>query len=119
MEELRKLVGGDGWIERERRLLGHEHYPKPIAFPELAVIERNRAGEHAEERALAAAVAADEAYALALLQRERGAVEERQVAVGKLGVREGEKGHVAIRLHQIRGPRDMTWRGRLATMGSP
>ena len=60
---------------------------------QLAVVERDRAGEDAEQRRLAGAVAADEADALAVLQRERGAVEERQVAVGELGVGEGEEGH--------------------------
>ena len=49
--------------------------------------------EDAEERGLAGAVPADEADALAGLHRERGAVEERQVAVVQLGVGEGEEGH--------------------------
>src|SRR4029077_8324132 len=52
--------------------------PAPVAVP-----ERGLAQDDGEERGLAGAVAADEADALPALQGERGAVEERQFAVGE------------------------------------
>src|SRR3954463_16705063 len=76
-----------------RGLLRHEDDAHTLAHLELAIFERHGPGEHAQERGLAGAVAADEADLLALLQRKRGAVEERQVAEGEFGVGESEKRH--------------------------
>jgi len=59
----------------------------------LAVVERRGAGDHGKERTLARAVAADEADALARLHGERRAVEERQLAVGEVGVEKRDERH--------------------------
>jgi ATPase subunit of ABC transporter with duplicated ATPase domains len=95
VEKLFQLVHWNSGTEPEFQfgLLRHEHDAQALARLQLAVVERHRAGEHAEERALAGAIAADEADFLALFQREARAVEERQVPVGELGVGEGEERH--------------------------
>ena len=94
MEKFFELVRRGGWINRERGLLRHEHDTQAVLLSQLAVVQKNGAGEDAEKRRLAGAIAADEPDALALFQRERRAVEERQVAVGELGVGEGEERHL-------------------------
>src|SRR5260221_7607219 len=89
VEKLFQLVRGGWRIDRKRRFLRHEDDAQPVLLPQLAVIERDLAGERSEERRLAGAIPADQADALALFERERRAVEQRQVAIGELGVGEG------------------------------
>ena len=76
--------------------LRYEDDAKAVLLTEFAIVEGEGAGEDAEEGGLAGAVSSYEADALALLQRERGAVEEGQVAVGELGVLDGEEGQILI-----------------------
>ncbi len=57
---------------------------------QLAIVERSEAGDHAQRAALAAAVAADQADALARKQIELGAVEQWLIAVGKLRIAQGK-----------------------------
>src|SRR5688572_16931006 len=78
---------------RQLRLLLDERHAQAVALPQLALVERHRAGDDAEERGLAGAVAADQADVLAGVHRERCAVEERQLAVGELGVGQRQQGH--------------------------
>ena len=60
---------------------------------QLAVVELQRARDHPQQRGLAGAVAADEADALAGLQREPCTVEQRLVAVGEMGIEKCDEGH--------------------------
>ena len=78
---------------RQLRLLLHQRHPQAVALPQLAVVERRRAGDDAEQRGLAGAVAADQPDALAGFHHEGSAVEQRQLTVGELGVGEGQEGH--------------------------
>ncbi len=63
-----------GW---QRRLLLDQRDPKPVGAAQFAVVQRRKAGDYREQRRLPAAVAADEADALALPYRQLGAVEQR------------------------------------------
>jgi uncharacterized DUF497 family protein len=74
----------DGGIRRNDGLLLDQHDLQAVLLLQLAVVEREPATDDAEQRGLAGAVAADQADALAAVDRERGAVEERQLAVGEL-----------------------------------
>ena len=74
---------------RQHRLLRHQRDAQACLRSQLAVVERHVARDDAEQRGLAGAVAADQADALARFHRERGAVEQRQVAVGELERRRG------------------------------
>src|SRR4051812_25872758 len=80
VKKLLELVWLDAGLVRDRWLLVDAHNPQAVGLLQLAVVERHRAGEDAKEGGLAGAVPADEADALAGLHRERGAVEEREVA---------------------------------------
>ncbi len=95
MQKLVELVRLDAGGLRHAGLLLDPHDLQAVGLLQLAVVERDRAGEDAEQRGLARAVSSDQADALAGLHRERGAVEERQVAVVQLGVGEGEERHAA------------------------
>jgi len=75
--------------QKNRLLLDHRD-AQAVADAQLAVVQRHAAGDGAEQRGLSGAVPADEADALARLHRERGAVEQRQLAVGELGVLESQ-----------------------------
>ena len=70
-----------------------QHDAQPVAPLDLAVVERQRARDHLEQRRLAGAVAADEPDALAVVDGEAGAVEQRMQAERELGVLEGEERH--------------------------
>ena len=59
------------------------------------IVELDR-GQHLEQRGLAAAVAADEGDALTGFERQRGVVEQRHMAIGEVGVGEGQQGHRRI-----------------------
>ena len=73
--------------------LRHIRDHQAVVLLQHAVIQRDAAREDAQERRFAGAVAADQADALARVHGERGAVEQRYVAVGELGIGEGEEGH--------------------------
>src|SRR5690606_33734347 len=60
---------------------------------ELAIVEREPARKHFEQRRLSRAIATDEADALVALDRQLSAIEQRMQSKGKLGVAEGEKRH--------------------------
>ena len=94
VQVLLELVSFDTGVLRHGGLLLDPHDLQAVGLLKLAVVERHRAGEDAQQRRLAGAIPADEPDALAGLHRERGAVEERQVAVVQLGSREGEEGHL-------------------------
>ncbi len=85
----------DGAIGIELGLLRHPADPGRGRDPALAVVEVRAAGEHLQQRRLAFAVAADQADALARIELEVGAVEQRVVAVGEAGAREREEGHAS------------------------
>src|SRR6185436_12729227 len=83
---------------RRRRQLGlllDEHDAQSILARHFAVIERNPVGQRLQQRGLARAVAADQADALALVDRQVGAIEQRMQAVGELGVAESDQRHGA------------------------
>ncbi len=77
----------------QQRLLLHERDAQAVAALKLAVIHLQQAGDDFEQRGFAGAVAADEAHALADLHRETGSIEERAVAVGKMGIENRDEGH--------------------------
>jgi hypothetical protein len=77
---------------RELRFLLDEGDAQARAALDGAVVERVQAGDDPDQRRLAGAVAADEADALALFDRQRGLVEQRPVAVGELGAEQGYEG---------------------------
>ena len=85
VKELVELVRLDVGALRHHGFLLDPHDLQPVHLLQHAIVERDRPGEDAEERRLTGSVAADEPYALAGLHRQRGAVEERKVAVMELG----------------------------------
>ena len=92
---------GDAFADRveharrrvEHRLLRHVADAQALGQLQQAVVELLEAGDDLQQRRLAGAVAADEAEPLAGLERERRAVEQRDVAVREMGVGDGEDGH--------------------------
>ena len=80
---------------RQLRLLLDQHDAQAVLARDLAVVERDPARDDLQQRRLAGAVAADQADALAVVDREVGAVEQRVQAVGELGVAQGDQGHGA------------------------
>ena len=77
----------------EQRLLRHVADAQALRLLQQAVVELLEPGDDLEQRRLAGAVAADQADALAGLERERRAVEQGDVAEGEVGIGEGEDGH--------------------------
>ncbi len=77
----------------EQRLLRHVADAQALRHLQQSVVELLQAGQHLQQRGLAGAVAADQAKPLAGLERERRAVEQCDMAVGQVGVREGQDGH--------------------------
>jgi isoquinoline 1-oxidoreductase subunit alpha len=84
-----------GGFFRQQRFLRHERRVQALLALDFAVVRQFQAGEDAQQRGLAGAVAADEADALAGFEREIRVVQERDVSERKLGVREGDEGHDA------------------------
>jgi hypothetical protein len=78
-------VARDVLLQPRHRHAGLPHH--------LAAVGRLRAVEHLEERALAAAVAAEQADALAALHGEARPVEHGRAAEGEGRVAEAEQGH--------------------------
>ncbi len=93
---LRSRVGREHDIEQAfgavRRLLREPADAALRGEPHLALLGRELAGDDAEQRGLADAVAADEADPGAGRQRDRGAVEEAAAADTVGDVVEGEHG---------------------------
>ena len=87
----------------ERGLLLDERGAQPVAAADLTGVQCQLARDHAQQRRLAGAVAADQADALAAAHRQRCAVEQRVQAISEFGVGEGEQGHEA-REHRTREP---------------
>src|SRR6185437_10713798 len=77
----------------ERGLLLHQRNRQAVAPAQLAVVQPRLAGDDREERGLAGAVTADEAETLAAFQRERRAVEERQLPVREAAFDQGHQWH--------------------------
>ena len=77
----------------ELGLLRHVADAQALGLLQQAVVELLEPGDHLQQRRLAGAVAADQADPLARLERQRGAVEQGDVAVGEVRVGEGEDGH--------------------------
>ena len=77
----------------ERGLLRHVEAPQPLLHLQQPVVERFEPGEDLQQRRLAGAVAADQRHALAGVERQGRAIEQRHVPVRKVGVGEGEQGH--------------------------
>src|SRR6266850_1373289 len=90
---LREKAFPQGRCRYKRGLLLDQCDAQAFALLELAVVERDPPGDDAEERGLAGAVAADQADALAWFEHQRGAIEERQLAVGEGGIGEGKERH--------------------------
>ena len=80
----------------EQRLLRHVADAQALRHLQQPVVELLQPGQHLQQRGLAGAVAADQAEALAGLERERRAVEQRDMAVGQVGVGEGQDGHECV-----------------------
>jgi hypothetical protein len=82
-----------GFMPGEFRLLRHIGDAQFRLPPQRAVVEAAERSQRLEQAGLAAAVAADQADALAGVDLQRGVVEQGHVAVGKAGVVEGDDGH--------------------------
>jgi len=78
---------------RQHRLLLDQGHAQSRLARDVAVVERQRAGEHAQQRGLASAIAADQADALTVRDGQGGAVEQWREAERELGVLEGDEGH--------------------------
>ncbi|EWS54886.1 hypothetical protein X551_02314 [Methylibium sp. T29] len=77
----------------EHRLLRHQREPQALLQLQRAVVGLLEPGDDLQQRGLAGAVAADQADALTGLEREAGVVEQGDVAIGQVGVGEGQQGH--------------------------
>ena len=82
---------------RELRLLRDVMAPQALLELQQPVVRALQPGEDLQQRGLAGAIAADQAEALARLERHRRVVEQRDMPVGETGVLEGEKGHGRVR----------------------
>ena len=69
---------------REQRLLRHVADAQALRLLQQAVVELLEPGDDLEQRRLAGAVAADQADPLARFERQRGAVEQGDVAVREM-----------------------------------
>ena len=70
----------------ELGLLRHVDHAQALLRLQQAVVELLDAGQHLQQRGLAAAVAADQRQPLAAFERQGGAVEQRDMAVGEVRV---------------------------------
>ena len=90
----------------EQRLLRHVAHAQALRHLQQPVVELLQPGQHLQQRGLARAVAADQAQALAALQREGGAVEQGHMAIGQVGVGQRQDGHGARVVRRARGRGD-------------
>src|SRR3569832_1076167 len=67
---------------RERRFLLYENHPQSDLHSHVALIQRNAAGDHVEQRGLARSIATDQAHALVAVDRELCPIQERDMAEG-------------------------------------
>jgi hypothetical protein len=99
---------GNGFIHRlvagKFRLLGDIGDAQFRLAPKRAVIEAAQPRQRLEQARLAAAVATDQADALAGINLQRGMVEQGHMAIGEAGIVEGDDGHGSGRL-DARGAR--------------
>ncbi len=86
----------------QRRLLRHVRAAQALRALQLARIQPLAAGQHLQQRRLAAAVAADQPAALLRLQHQRRVVQQRRVAVGEVGVGQGQQRHRGSRAADAR-----------------
>ncbi len=86
----------------ERRFLRHEGDRQAGLPHDLAVVERELARDAAQQRGLAGAVAPDQADPLARVDRQLGAVEQRNVPVGEVDVLQREQRHQPLRAFRVR-----------------
>ena len=77
----------------ENRFLRHVADAQALRLLQQSVVELFEARNHLQQRRLAGAVAADQANALARLERERRAVEQGDVAIRKMRPRERKNRH--------------------------
>ena len=111
---VRRIGGREAGLQREAlaqrrrarqlRLLLDQHDGEAVLALDLAVVEAGGAGEHREQRRLAGAVAADEPDALAVVDRQRRAVEQRLEPERELGVLERDEGHRGSCAAAVRRP---------------
>jgi hypothetical protein len=80
----------------EHRLLRHVADAQALGHLQQAVVELLQPGHHLQQAGLAGAVAADQPQAFTGFQRQAGGIEQGDMAVGEVGVREGEQGHGGI-----------------------
>ena len=66
---------------------------QPVTPLHGAVVERDAAGQYPQQRRLAAAIASDQADAIALVQGAGRLIEERRQPVGQLGVEQCQQRH--------------------------
>ena len=69
----------------QQRFLFNRHHAQSVLAADFAVVERATAGDDAEQRGFAGAVAADEADAFAVMDGQVGTVEQRMQAESKFG----------------------------------
>ena len=89
----------------EFRFLRNIEAAQALLHLQHAVVRALEAGEDLQQRRLAAAVAADQPDALAAIDRQRRAVEQRHMAIGEVGVGEGQQGHACIVGDPLKPPR--------------
>jgi hypothetical protein len=82
-----------GCRRRQLRLLLHEGHPQTVTALQSAIVERCETGYHAQQRGLAGAITPDQAQPLAAAYRELYAIQQRAVAVGEVGIQDGDEGH--------------------------
>lgn len=88
---------GHGLVRIEHRLLRHVGGGDAALARDQPIVGRRLASHDLEQRGLAGAVAADQADALAGLQRKIGVVEQRHMAKGQLRIGNGKQGHAGKR----------------------
>ena len=82
-----------GGLDVEHRLLRHQRQAQALLELQRAVVGAFQPGDDLEQRGLAGAVAADQADSFTGFERERGVVEQGDMAVGEVGVGKGQQGH--------------------------
>ena len=90
-QALVRRIGG-----RQHRLLLHGDDAEAIAQLQPPIIEQGAAGHYPQQRRFAGAVAADEADAIALIERAGRLVQERREPVGELRVDQRQQGHGSL-----------------------
>ena len=94
----RAFAGGleDGGLGLEDGLLRHVGAAQPLLELQHAVVGLVQPSQDFQQRGFAGAVAPDQRHALAAVERETGAIEQRHMAEGEVGVGKGDQGHRGI-----------------------